>query len=69
MSQLRLAYVNLKVVSRNSRSTKALSGNCARCSGKPLPSLAQKAIKLHTLRPEAANVIERLVDDVLAQIG
>lgn len=65
MTQLRLASVNLKIVARNTR----------KCSEKPrtspanysldLSAFAQKAERLQALSPDAAAVIERLVEDVL----
>ena len=69
MNQLRLAYVNLKLVSNDSRSTNRSSNVCARCSAGPLPSLADKAIRLQQLRPNAAEVIEELIDDALSHIA
>ncbi len=33
-----------------------------------LPSIAAKALKLHALNPSAADVIEELIDDVLAKL-
>lgn len=69
MTQLRLAYVNLKVVSKNSASTRASSAACAHCSSTPLLPLARKAQQLQRLRPRAAAVIEQLVDDALARVA
>jgi hypothetical protein len=74
VSQLRLAYVNCRIVSRNrkvvsrnrtssSRSSKVSSLN----SQTPLPPLAEKVIRLIALRPIAAGVIERLVDGLLLE--
>lgn len=69
MSQLRLAYVNCKLVSKNWKRTKRSSDISARSFEKSLPPLARKAIRLHKLKPRAAAVIEKLIDDVLSQIA
>lgn len=69
MNQLRLAYVNLKLVSNDSRSMNPSSNGCARCSAVRSFSLADKAIRLQQLRPGAAEVIEELIDDALSHIA
>lgn len=69
MSQLRLAYVNLKVVSRSSRFTNRSCSACAQRSQTYLPPLATKALKLQKEKPRAAAVIESLIDDALARLA
>lgn len=66
--QLRLAYVNLRVVSRR---TKPSSGASAESptNSRPLPPVALKAARLAALSAGAAAVIEELIDDVLSQIA
>lgn len=67
MTQLRIAHVNLKIVSRNSngsfRNSKKYPGNWS-----ALPPLVQKAMKLHEKRPKAAGVVEKLVDRLLEEM-
>lgn len=69
MSQLRLAYVNCKIVSRNSRPTRLSCDKSGHTSRASLPSLARKAQLLHERKPGAAAVIEKLVDDLLSELG
>ncbi len=64
--QLRLAYVNLKIVSA---STKRSSEKFDHASLTSLPSLARKAMELQRKRPAAAAVIEELIDDALSHIA
>lgn len=68
MSQLRLAYVNCRIVWRP---TKRLSGTSMHSPTKsdPLPPLAVKAARLAAARPAAAEVIEKLVDELLAEVS
>lgn len=67
MAQLRLAYVNLKVVSRR---TKPLSPNSAHSAQKRLPysAIALKAQELFDRNSGAAAVIEELIDDLLEKL-
>lgn len=67
MSQLRLAYVNLKVVSP---STKPRSQRSAALpvTSPDSPPLVRKAAELHARNQRAAGVIESLIDDMLAEI-
>ncbi len=71
MSQLRLAYVNCSLVStrpnRNEMLTKASSTTPPNSSLDSLPSFVKKAARLLKLKPHAAAVIERLVDDLLVE--
>lgn len=61
MTQLRLVYSRIK------SNDSAQSGNLPFDSLALLPeSLTQKLKRLHRLRPDVAAVIERLVEDVLA---
>lgn len=66
MTQLRIASVNLRVVSRR---TKLSSDTYTKSRVSSLPPLAQKAARLHAINPGAAAVIEKLVDDLLSQIA
>lgn len=66
MTQLRLASVNLKIVSRR---TKPSFEEPEHSPQKLLPSVGLKAVKLHALRPGAAAVIEELIDELLAEIA
>ena len=69
MSQLRL------VVFQNSKANSPISKldgvKCrmlrAPCS--ELPSVAKKAAQLHALRPDAASLLEELVDDLLREVS
>lgn len=36
---------------------------------RPLPAIAEKSTKLHVRDPRAAAIIERLLDDLLAEVG
>lgn len=69
MSQLRL------VASQNSNgSSRTTNLGLVKCrmlpavSSSSLPSVALKSARLHALRPRAAAVIEKLVDDLLAEL-
>ncbi len=66
MPQLKLAYVNLKIVSPL---TKPSSDGSARRSpnSSPLSAIATKAQRLHEKSPGGAAVIESLIDDLLWQ--
>lgn len=72
MSQLRLAYVNCKIVSRspskNARSTRPSSTLSAPWLDDSLPLLVRKAWRMHEQKPHAAALIEKLLDDVIAEI-
>jgi len=69
MSQLRL------VVSQKSNPSSPLSGldsvkcKMLRADSTRLPSLAKKAARLQALRPVAADLLEKLVDDLLAEVS
>lgn len=65
MTQLRLASVNLKIVARNTKSCSVRHRTSLGSSSRGLSAFAQKADRLSGLNPDAAAVIERLVDDVL----
>jgi len=66
MSQLKLAYVNLKVVSP--RIKPSFEGSVNRSpSSSPLSAIATKAQRLHEKSPGGAAVIESLIDDLLWQ--
>lgn len=74
MSQLRLAYVNLRLVSNNSKKNATRSKSSSTVpqnspASSQLSLFAQKAEVLHMRRPHAAAVIEKLIDDLLAQIA
>lgn len=68
MTQLRIARVNLKIVSRNSngsfRNSRKYPDNWS-----VLPPLVQKAMRLHNVRPKAAAVVEKLVDRLLDEFN
>lgn len=64
MSQLKLAYVNLKIVSRRTKLSFDESENRSKNS-LPLPSIATKAVALLAARPGAAGVIEGMIDELL----
>lgn len=71
MSQRRTNVVAFVNSNRNSKVSK-LDG--VRCRMLPahssaLPSVAKKAAQLHALRPSAAELLEKLVDDLLAEVG
>lgn len=66
MSQLKLAYVNLKIVSRRTKPSFDASANLSQSSS-PLSAIATKAHSLHAKAPGAAAVIEGLIDDLLWQ--
>jgi hypothetical protein len=67
MSQIRLAYVNLKIVSRNTNVS--CTPSSSNSSKQQPPELLAKVERLHRVRPKAAAVVERLVDSLLAKIG
>lgn len=71
MSQLKLAYVNCSIVQRrpnkSAMPTRASSTTLPTLSLASLPSFAVKAARLHQIKPHAAAVIERLVDDLLVE--
>ena len=71
MSQLRLVSRS-QTSNAASRNTKLSSVKCRMLhidSLSSLPSVAVKSARLHALNAKAADVIERLVDDLLAEIG
>lgn len=70
MTQLRLAWSNSKPSEIKSLNTKKKPAKCERCStvSGALPSLWKKFERLRQERPVAAALIERLVDDSLAEM-
>lgn len=67
MSQLRLAYVNCKVVSRNTN-VSSPSSKASPVDSSALPLVALKVATLYGRRPRAAAIVEKLVDDLLQEL-
>ena len=67
MSQLRLAYVNCKIVSRNSNAWSQRSKTSSLDSSVSPHPLMNKIDRLNAMRPAAVGVIEKLVDDLLRE--
>lgn len=65
--QLRLAYVNLKLVSKNTNESSEICRICSRGS-LALPPEALMLARLHRIRPGAAKMIGGLVADLLAEV-
>lgn len=65
MTQLRLAYVNVRLVN----SMKRFSSRRADSRKNSLPSFARKALELQQRKPHAAALVEKLVDDLLSEIA
>lgn len=68
MSQLKLTYATLKIVSRRTRPSFGESEDRSKNSS-PLPSIATKAAELHRLRPGAAAVIEGMIEELILEAG
>ena len=68
MSQLRLASVNLRIVSTRTRPSSKRSEQPPENST-PWPAVALKAKRLQEQRPGAAAVIEELLDDLLREFA
>lgn len=67
MTQLRLAHVNLKLVSTPKI---ARSKHCKTCSilALGLPVSSVNLARLHQIRPDEAGVIAEMVDRLLAEV-
>jgi hypothetical protein len=70
-TQLKLAYVNCSIVSNrpnsNAISTAASSSKLASSRRRSPPCLSVKVERLTVLAPHAADLVERLVDDLLVE--
>lgn len=71
MTQNRTNVVNFSSYVNESRNTKLRSVNLKmlRANLPDSPPVVQKVAKLHRLRPKAAGVIEKLVDDLLMEVS
>ena len=63
-----LVFPNSKM---NSQTTKlnGVTFRMLRADSSRLPLVAQKAAQLHALRPGAASLLEKLVDDLIAEVS
>lgn len=62
--------VNFSSYANESKQSKLRSVTCKmlRAESPESPPVVQKVARLHHLRPKAAGVIEKLVDDLLAEV-
>lgn len=67
MTQLRLAYVNLRLLSKPKAARSPLCETCLIHSSE-LPPIALKLARLQRLRPDEAKVIGEMIDRLLAEL-
>lgn len=69
MSQLRLVVSRSSIP--NSKFSKLVSVTCKplRANYSELPSVAKKAATLHALRPAATELLEELIDELIAEVS
>lgn len=68
MTQLRLAHVNLQIVSKPRPAKSPICATCSTVSSEKLLPSVVGLLRLHQLRPGEASVIDGMVNRLLAEV-